>query len=342
MKALIRKLADRYAGIARLYAVARQWYHHVRKLWYFASDVRSACRHMRWSEGGRARYWACSAELLFQYHKLEKGLCMPGEPRFFGYDPAIATLDLLVQWRARDYPREDPVYLGALEALWAYRQRLERTPPPRGEILLRRLDAELEGAPASQDASRTPVPVLPAISGNASGMFHELMLARRSVRDFDTRPVDPAAVARAVAVAQWSPSACNRQPARVHAYSQRTQIDALLALQNGNRGFGQTVASLLVLTAETSGFFDASERNEPYVDGGLFAMALILALQAEGIASCCLNWCVAPAEDQRAHALGGIADSERIVMFIAIGHAATQALVPRSPRRALQTVYVCH
>ena len=342
LKTIIRNLASRHPRLRHLYEGARHAYHHLRKLAYFGSDARMAYRHMQWQPQGRIRYWALSAELLFQYHKLEKGLCMPGKKRFFGYNPATTTLALLGVWRQRGYPLNDPIYLGAIETLRAYRARINLTPPERGLELFAGLDAELARSPNEQKALSTPRPEMDATPVGANEFFPALMRARRSIRSFSPIPAEPERIEHAIAMAQLSPSGCNRQPARVHCYADRAQIDPLLALQNGNRGFGQTASTLLVLTAEASGFFDASERHAPYIDGGMFAMSLILGLQAVGLSTCCLNWGVSPQDDRRAHKLGNIPESERIVMFILVGYPDVTALVPRSPRRALESVCIHH
>jgi nitroreductase len=114
----------------------------------------------------------------------------------------------------------------------------------------------------------------------------------------------------------------------------------LLSHQNGNRGFGHLVPHVGVITANEACFFDASERHEPYIDGGLFAMSLSLALRAQGVGSCCLNWCVRPKTDRAAHSLLGIARSERIIMLMAIGYPASNTFVPRSPRKSLSDILI--
>lgn len=169
-----------------------------------------------------------------------------------------------------------------------------------------------------------------------------LARARRSTRDFTPMPVDPGLVTRAVQIAQLSPSACNRQPWKLHLYDRPDDIARLLALQNGNRGFGQNVPLLAVLCCDLGGFFDATERVEPALDGGLFLMSLLLALQAQGLASCCLNWCVPPDIDRKGHAAGNIPANEKILTFLAIGHPAPGAVVPLSARRPLSDVIVSH
>jgi nitroreductase len=325
-----------------LYKASRATYHRVRKLAFYISDARQTFRDMRW--GGRAvtSYVPLSSELLFQYHKLEKGMCMPGERRFFGYDPAINTLNLLARWRQAGFSTQDRIYLGAIETLRAYRQRVYEAPIESTKYLRSKLDAELSDHQQVYLELQTPYPFT---CGDSEGVFNALELLatqRRSVRSFQPQAVNVALVQRAARVAQLSPSACNRQPWRLHHYSDRNSINAMLELQNGNRGFGHTIPTLLVLTSDARAFFDASERHEPYIDGGLFAMSLVLALQAQGIASCCLNWCVEPAQDLAAHRVGQIPANERIVMYIAAGYANDTALVPRSPRREIDNVLVLH
>ena len=95
---------------------------------------------------------------------------------------------------------------------------------------------------------------------------------------------------------------------------------------------------LLIITSDERYFFDASERHQPYIDGGLFAMSLCYALTAQGLASCCLNWCVPPANDRSVHRIAGLASSKRIIMFMAVGYATDNCRVPKSPRRATSEV----
>lgn len=324
------------------YEAARSFYHRTRKLSFFISDARQTFRDMRWDGSSEAAYWARSSQLLFQYHKLEKGLCMPGQQRFFGYDPARATLGLLKDWRASDFSTSDPIYRGALETIRAYRKRIEETPSGQTSLLKKTLDHEIQRNPERFPELQTPSGAARAVRAGSFDVLETLALDRRSVRSFTPAKVDIDLIYRAVKIAQQSPSACNRQPCRVHHYNQRDTIDSMLEIQNGNRGFGHTIPTLLVLTAEATSFFDASERHEPYVDGGLFAMSLLLAFQAQGISSCCLNWCVEPAQDKAAHVRGNIPASERIIMYIAIGYADESALVPRSPRRQLASVIIHH
>lgn len=323
---------------------ARLWKSRLKllaKLRYYLSDVAHARRFMSWNDADNS-YWKLSSELTFQYHKIEKGLCIAGPKRFFGRDPVKATCQLVERWHQAGLPVGDPVFAGAVEALRAYRRRLAETPPPAEEApaIYRMLDRCMALAPEAPHLS-TPLPYRHSEEG-AARMFDQLCLDRRSVRAYRPDEVPMQLLNEAIEVAQFSPSACNRQPWHVHIYRDVPKIKAMLELQNGNTGFGHMLSTLCVITADGNAFFDASERNEPFIDAGLFAMSLVLSLQARGLASCCLNWCVTPDKDAEAHRRGDIPADQRIIMYLAVGYAADEALVPRSPRRALSTVVAVH
>jgi nitroreductase len=315
----------------------------LRRVWllrYFFYDIGQTYAGMFWRPRNRALR-TMGAELLFQYHKLEKGLVMPGKRRLFGIEPAQATMVLIRRWREAGHPPHDPLLVGAVETLRAYQRRLsEEGLDPRGQILPR-VEAFLAESLERDQQLVTPQPLAAprAEAGAAGDQFRSLAEARRSVRDFRPEPVPRALIEEAVRLAQLSPSACNRQPCRVFLVEQPTQKAGLLGLQNGNAGFGHLAPHVAVITADEQCFFDASERHQPYVDGGLFSMSLILALRAHDIGSCCLNWCVPPATDRAAHQLLGLPASQRIIMLMAIGYAPEGTSVPRSPRRGLDDVF---
>ncbi|ABM93693.1 nitroreductase family protein [Methylibium petroleiphilum] len=327
------------AAKARLDAakiVLKRWV----KLRHFISDLLHAKSFMFWSAQDTS-YAKLSSELIFQYHKLEKGLCMAGPRRFFGRDPVIATCRLVKRWSGAGLPSNDPVFLGAIETLRAYRDRLAVTPPPpeHATQIWSLLNECLSLAPPTPSLT-TPRPYQP--SAGTAATFDLLCAQRRSVRAYTTDVVPISLIHEAIATAQLSPSACNRQPWRLHIYRDPQRTKHLLELQNGNAGFGHQLTTLLVVCADSRTFFDATERNEPYVDAGLFVMSLLLALQSRGLASCCLNWCVSPDTDQKGHDRGDIPSNEKIIMYLAVGYADAQAMVPRSPRRNLETVVTLH
>ena len=253
--------------------------------------------------------------------------------------PVLDTIALIDRWTKAGYETDEPILLGAVAAIDAYQRRLKAltNAPGSGDVVAEFLDDWFEAGGGMGSSTPYPYP-MDLQPGEAFEAISRLANARRSVRNYGPKSVPQKTIEAAVRVAQESPSACNRQPCRVRVVESEERRIELLSFQNGNRGFGHQCPQIMIISADERAFFDASERHEPYIDGGLFAMSLLLALRAQGVASCCLNWCVTPQVDKEVHRRFGIPDAERIVMLMAIGYPETDVDVPRSPKRKLEDV----
>ncbi len=165
-----------------------------------------------------------------------------------------------------------------------------------------------------------------------SEAFQRFFRSRHSLRNFDpSRPVDPAAIQRAIDLARHAPSVCNRQTWRVHTFN-GDKVQQILALQNGNRGFGHTIPTLLVVTSDLRYFTGVEERYQPWIEGGIFSMALVLGLHSLGIGSVPLNWSVLQDNDRKLRQTATIPAHDRIAMFIGCGHSNLKSEIPVSLR----------
>ena len=106
-----------------------------------------------------------------------------------------------------------------------------------------------------------------------------------------------------------------------------------LALQRGNTGFTEDIPQLLILTANLSLYNGYRERNQCFVDGGIFALSLVYSLHYYGIGSCMLNWAASQTEDRHIANIIKIRKSERVILVLAIGEIPPKVLVPISKRR---------
>ena len=80
------------------------------------------------------------------------------------------------------------------------------------------------------------------------------------------------------------------------------------------------------------------ERYQGWIDGGIFAMTLALAIHAEGLGACFLNWSVEPAQDRAMRNHLGIADDELVITMMSAGHLKEAFSVPVSHRKPLEDV----
>lgn len=174
-----------------------------------------------------------------------------------------------------------------------------------------------------------------AIQAAGAVDFARFAAARHSIRQYVPSPVPEATVRRAVAVAQQSPSSCNRQTLRVHVWTEPAAIAHVAALQSGNRGFGHQLGGLAIVWTDLRNWTEAAERYNGYVDGGMFAMSLIYALHAEGLGTVPLNWSEEPQQDAALRALAGLPESAEVIVMVGFGQLPEQLAVPCSQRRSV-------
>lgn len=277
------------------------------------------------------------AEIRILAHMLEYGMALSDPRAGFGMDKVRQLVQRVAAYRA-DYGRDETAEM-ALAALRAYVSfnRARGAAIVEAEELVAGLEREF-GDLESLPPGGTEVVTAASIRQVASMDFLAFMEARHSIRQFTTQPVDRAVVERVVRAAQQTPSSCNRQTCRVYAFHERTSVARVLALHNGNRGFGDQVAGVFVVTVDLRNWNDVGERNQAFVDGGMFAMTLALGLHAEGLGACMLNWSAPRAADRRMRERVGVPEHEVIITLIGFGHMPEALRVPVSRRKPLDRV----
>ena len=125
-------------------------------------------------------------------------------------------------------------------------------------------------------------------------------------------------IKKAISIAQSTPSVCNRQTWRTHVFLDKEQIKEILKYQNGNRGFGEDAAAILIVTASLPYFIGVGERNQAFIDGGMYAMTLVYALHSLGLGTCCLNLWVSQVWILGCNEVAKIPCDEVLIMMIAV------------------------
>lgn len=252
-------------------------------------------------------------QLIKDYHRIEKGLSLGNPRRPFG-DSAQKRLHRDVRRLEALNAHPELVATGkrALADLWSWNTFHERDELASVQVV----------EPVQTVAKRE--------------IFEEFFLSRRSVRSFGGAPVSRTSIERAVSWAIRSPSVCNRQSWHVHAIDNTATIQSLLALQNGCDGFKHEVKMLLILSVDASLFAGAGERNQRWIDGGIFSMSIAWALHALGLSTCMLNWSRSNSETQDLRDRLGLSSNYDVIMMIAVGYAPERYFVAASPRKPLQ------
>ena len=117
-------------------------------------------------------------------------------------------------------------------------------------------------------------------------------------------------------------------------------MQGVLAIQMGSSGFGHLASSVIVVTSDLRCFFRNGEQKQPFVDGGIFLMSLILAFHSLGIGSCALNWSVDRQQDTALREFIGLPDHEVVIALLAVGMLSEEYEVAESRRRPVSEIII--
>jgi nitroreductase len=188
--------------------------------------------------------------------------------------------------------------------------------------------------------------------------FHALMQRRRTVRDFDARPVPRGVIAACIAAAGTSPSGANQQPWHFIAvsdpdvkrrirlaaeagerefYERRAPEEWLTALQpigtDWHKPFLETAPWLIAIFVQKWGRAADGSKIKHYYPSesvGIATGLLITALHSAGLAT--LTHTPSPMGFLN-EILGRPADAERPFLLLVVGRPAADARVPAIERK---------
>lgn len=150
--------------------------------------------------------------------------------------------------------------------------------------------------------------------------LEQLLTSRHSIRHFSGESVDMELLKQAISLAQYTPSACNRQGWQTRIIADKAVLETVLKNQNGNSGFGQEFDKLLIITADLRCFQKSRELFQAYIDGGMYAENVLNALYRYGIGAVPLSASLTPAQDAAVRSAISMHEAEVFILMIGIGN----------------------
>ena len=270
------------------------------------------------------QYEACITRL---YHTIEKGLAYLDFRPGFGKENLELLLSCMESY-AKGYDLEKEFYQTALNVLMEYIKKNHKYNYVDKE-LEERINA-LPGKPNSLGGIFTFLPLSEEELSNAD--YKEFFESRHSMRHFSTEGVELEKIYKALHLAQLTPSACNRQGWKTYIISDKELLKNVLSNQNGNRGFGQEIDKLLLVTADLRCFNYDRELFQAYIDGGMYAMSVINGLHYEHIATIPLSASLSQQQENNIRALMNLDDAEVLILFIGVGNYPNECQTTKSDR----------
>lgn len=275
------------------------------------------------------------ASIIRLYHTIEKGLSYEDYRPGFGRDNINKLIISLEQYSERGFDTNAFFYRTALSCLNEYVDKNVKYGLVDNS-LRKRIDS-LKGE--ANTAGGVMTYTRPEHTDKMN--FEQLVTNRHSIRHFSDKPVDIDKLKKAIALAQYTPSACNRQGWKTIIVTNKSIIEKVLANQNGNKGFGQEFDKLLLVTADLRYQQRKRELFQAYIDGGMYAENLLNALFYEGIGSVPLSAALTYDQEKKVRSIIGLDDAEVLILFIGIGNYPEGSFLNvRSERKECQYIVI--
>jgi len=171
--------------------------------------------------------------------------------------------------------------------------------------------------------------------------FLEIIQKRHSVRNFKNNPVDDAAIRSIVDAARLSPSACNAQPWRFIAVTEKSLLRQLV-----DRGMGGAVPNKWASTAPViiigcavlnlmTHYLGEAVKGIQYhqIDMGISMEHMVLRATEMGLGTCWIGWF----REKNIRKTLNIPKDWKIISLIALGYPQDESTTP-SPRFDLDEI----
>lgn len=280
------------------------------------------------------------ARMMLLSHALEKGLSF--EPAKIGFGKGKSEeLFKIVSNFLKTNPN-DEISTIALSVLDKYINNINSGSNKEFEIKVKSIinkarNREIENIGGTKEISLKSLPFV-----NTFDNLYQIAFSRASVRDFSSQEINSNEIDNAVKYAQTAPSVCNRQSSRIHIFKGEI-MKAILENQLGDQGWANKANKLIIITSDLNFFGSVYERNQSFIDGGMFAMQFVMGLHSQKIASCCKMYIRTPSIDKDFYKLTRISENEVPIMLILAGHYKDAAIkVPYSYRLPINKILLIH
>lgn len=280
-------------------------------------------------------YNQLESRIMYNVHALEKGLSRRNHQRLgFGKNALKNLNDALVVYVKNGYPLNSFSYLQGCSILQSY-EAYHRQKNFDVTFIHEIVNDDFFKQDVSDVQTGFQVVAKKDKEHNQEKTFFDICENRTSVRDFEGTPVELSKVMNVLDVAKKTPSVCNRQGWEVYLIKDKDKIRQTLKLQHGFSGYSQP-EYVLAITVLNSTFLSPVERNESFVDGGLFSMSVLYGLEQEGLAAVPLNAMMNSKQEKSIRNLLNIRQSANFIMFIAVGNFPEKSISPISARKSAE------
>ncbi len=258
--------------------------------------------------------------IVLQYHVIEKGLTMPESRPGFGQNRIISLCKSCLMYIEK-YGVDDEQVKHAIGVLLEYEDHHAKVNYKLEDEVLNSIwhlkKLKIDSLIKTSQIEKTKKTYFKDIKSS----FDKFSNSRASIRNYSKENLPFERIQYALELVRNTPSACNRQTWRTYVYTDKIKIGKILKAQGGNRGFGHLTNKLIIITGELGVFCNTNERNQVFIDCGMYSMNLLYALHYNEIAACVMNCSFDYQKEQEIKELAEIKESEVLITMVACGEA---------------------
>ncbi len=264
-------------------------------------------------------------------HRIEKGLLMKNRRSVFALDYILLTVQLFKNINSTTDYNEQLQW--SFDILSQYFEVTDNNNPTIKEAynIFINISFETKGllfAPYKKTNQN--------IEGNRYDILRNIAINRKSVRYYNTEVIpDRAIIDKALAIAQVSPSSCNRQPYTFKLIDNTNLAQKICTLAGGTTGFINQISAVAVVVGNINVSPTITDRHLMYIDGSLAAMNFMMALESLNVDSCPINWPENSVKDSTIRKILSLKQFERPIMLITYGYAEKDSMLACSTRKTL-------
>ncbi|MCD8291591.1 MAG: nitroreductase family protein [Prevotella sp.] len=269
------------------------------------------------------------ARIMLMMHALEKGMSFTDCPKEFGKEKSQSLVKLI-----RRYLKKNPmneICRLSINILARYMENSNSTK----DVPCRRMITNLltEYGTSVNFSYKGGVKTVCEPEPFNEEVITYFFASRSSVRDYSDAPISDEEIVKALSLASFTPSACNRQASRTHLFRDKKDMRMIIDNQLGDQNWCGNAKAIMVVTVNSSYFGGNYERYQPFIDGGLYAMNVVHGLHLQHIASCFKMYVRSPQKDNEFRKITGIPQNEIPIVLILMGHYQQKPVYsPKSER----------
>ena len=172
--------------------------------------------------------------------------------------------------------------------------------------------------------------------------YLKFVRSRHSTRNYKNEAIKLEDVKKAVEMAKYTASACNRQYIKLHFYPSGKMRDNVIKYAVGKGGLYLNDVNTFIITFDVNGLKGAGERNQGYFNAGLYSTNLVNAFHSLGIGTCFIQFSNSVNEEDQLKKMNEIPEYERIAVILFAGYYDEKSIFAVSPRKNMNELLIEH